>query len=101
MLIDKKTVQERQKVNLKQRKERAAKSIVQNVGGFAFTLYGLINLTTYIASLYVDDDKFIEHFAYCGTEANFMQPFRALVASDRFDNVAGSATGMIIGGYFL
>ena len=64
-------------------------------------IWGLIVLATYIGSWYTDEDAFYAYWSYSGKEENYLQPFRALFASRKFENVTMTVPVLILGGYYL
>ena len=83
-----------------------AKKVVETVSGYCFVYWGLANLVTYLVFHFMLDTEekhkaFIEYFAFDGGDTNFFQPFRAIMASNRLENLIASAPSLLIGGYYL
>ena len=65
------------------------------------SLKRLVTVITYIVSCYTDPEQF-EKFTYFPSDSgNLLQPFRALLASNRPENCIFSSASLIVGGYFL
>ena len=83
-----------------------AKKAVESVSGYCFVYWGLANLVTFLVFQFMLDteDKrsaFNEYFAFDGGNTNLFQPFRAIIASNRLENLIASAPSLLIGGYYL
>ena len=74
---------------------------IDHILGYVFSLWGLANLIIYISSHFAEEERFNKYFTFDGSDENLLQPFRALVASNRFENIMVTAPSLIVGGYFL
>ena len=68
--------------------------------GHFFALFGLGNLACYGLSLVSDSANFDYYFGY-RADGRFFQPFRSMLASEKFLNVALTAPALIAGGTYL
>ena len=88
-----------QTVIIKKKKNPAGNMLF--VRSYIFMIWGLVTVITYIVSCYADPEQF-EKFTYFPSESgNLLQPFRALLASNRPENCIFSSASLIVGGYFL
>jgi len=70
------------------------------INGHWFALFGVANLLGFGLSQVMERKNFEYYFAYKG-EGTFFQPFRSMIASDKFSNVVWTAPSLILGGAYL
>ena len=73
---------------------------LSGMGGIGFAAWGVANLSVYGLSLVMDKENWDYHFVYKGN-GKFLQPFKSMMASDSFVNVAWTAPSLIGGGMLL
>mmetsp|Transcript_5447 Transcript_5447/g.4134 ORF Transcript_5447/g.4134 Transcript_5447/m.4134 type:complete len:190 (+) Transcript_5447:120-689(+) len=69
--------------------------------GNLFLLFGATNLLCYGLSLFMKPDNYEYHFGYAGDENRMFKPFKAMVGSNNFWNIAWTAPSIIGLGFFL
>ena len=68
--------------------------------GHWFAMFGIAQFTLYGFSLISNTENFDYYFGYTG-DGRFFQPFRSMIASERFYNAAGNSFALIVGGTYL
>ena len=72
----------------------------KTLSGMGFVIWGILNIGVFGLSKIMHKENFDYHFAYRG-EGKFTQPLKALMASEKLENVAWTAPSLILGGYYL
>ena len=73
---------------------------LETLSGMGFVFWGLANLGVFGLSMFMHKETFDYHFAYNGN-GKFLQPFKSMMASEKFGNIVWTAPSLIGGGFYL